>query len=169
LGPEQRNPGRTVEGAVELVEQAQELFLLVRRERRQDARLRPPRGLDEAGEHGRAGARELEVQPAPVVIADIALQEAVRFELGQHHSGRGPVQPQKLRDRNLIDARLVLDQQQNAELRIGDAKLAGFLDEQGHRDLVRPSDQESGPAVELFDIVRQCRHPLDSLSPLHSR
>jgi len=93
LGAQQRYAGRTVEGAVELVEQAQELFLLVRRKRRQNARLRPPRRLGKAGEHGLAGARELEVEPASVVLADIALHQAVRFKLGEHHSRRGPVEP----------------------------------------------------------------------------
>jgi len=52
----------------------------------------------------------------------------------------------------------VLDQQQNAELRVGDSKLAGFRDKQGHRDLVRPADHEPRAAIELFErVVRQRR------------
>ena len=50
---------------------------------------------------------------------------------------------------------LVLEHEQNAVLRVGDAELAGFLQEQRHRDLVRAPDHEAGAAIEFVERIVQ--------------
>ena len=137
----------------ELVEHGEELGALARCERREDARLRALRWLRQARQHGFAGARQVQAAPPPIVGADAAADQARRFELLHHHAGGGAVEAEQLGDRDLVDAGLALDQEQDAVLGGRDAELAGLLQEQRHGDLVRPPDHEAGPAVELFEVV----------------
>ena len=151
----ERHAGRIVERAGELGEQRQELRALLRLERREDARARPARGLRQAVEHFLAGARERKGAAAPVLRADRAADQPRRFELGQHHAGGRAIEPKQLRHRDLIDARPFPEQEQDAVLRGGDPKLAGFLHEQRHRDLMRAPDHEARTEIEVFQrIVR---------------
>src|SRR4029079_13137684 len=67
------------------------------------------------------------------------------------HAGGRAVEAEKLRYRDLIEPRLVLEHMQDAELRGGDVKFAGSLVEQRDGDLVGAPQHKARASIECVE------------------
>jgi hypothetical protein len=148
-----RHARGVVERAGKFFQQVEKHLPLPRGKCRQHALLRPPRGLGEPRQHPLAGRRELEAPLPPVTGPDDAADKTGVRELPQHHAGGGAVEAQELGDGDLVDAGLMPKHQHDAVLPVGDAKLAGFLQEHRHGNLVRAADHEAGSSIQLIERV----------------
>src|SRR6185436_18702131 len=94
----ERDTGRAVEFSDELVEQLEERSAFFWIERRQHPGLRPARRFDELNKHLLASRRQCQIVASAVLLFDLSLDQARRFELAEHHPRRRAVETQKLRD-----------------------------------------------------------------------
>jgi hypothetical protein len=88
--------------------------------------------------------------PPPLVVrADTAADQSGLLQLVEDQSRRRAVEAEELRHRDLVDAGVVLEHEQDAVLAIGDAERAGLFEKERDRDLVGAPDQKAGAAIEF--------------------
>jgi hypothetical protein len=141
----------------EFVQQCAEGRCLGRGEWRQQATARSLRGGAQCLQQAEALRREGEHPPAAVSLVPDTTQQVARLQQPDHHTRRGPIQAEQLRQPNLIQAGTFMQRHQDPVLGRGHLEDAAFLGEDGQGDLVRPSQLEARAPVESRQRLGQRR------------
>jgi anthranilate 1,2-dioxygenase small subunit len=147
--------GRTKQGAAAAVvgiheaqQHRQEQLPLRRAERLQQPLLRALHGREHGAGNAFALRRDAGEDGAAIGLAALALDQAALGQAAEHVGDVGAVQPDFLRQRDLVDVRVQRQRGQHGVLHRGDLEGAAFLEKQGAMDLVQPAHEVAGAAPE---------------------